>query len=206
MVQQCQTALQWDATPARPESGCPTLRAAFQPAPVRGAAGAAAAGIAFPLRLQVVLVLLDLGGRLVALPVSCVQDVVKVQRAGPGKAWRAHLAAVSAICPAGMLAVGDRCVQLLELSDWLGMAPARVTRRLRSVVVVQSGEHVVGLLSDAVTDVVETPGSAVAPAPAAADQHPALRQIAHLDAGVVPVLDVDRLLTMTGHSLVRQRG
>ena len=158
-----------------------------------------------PTRLQVVLLLLDVGGRQVALPVACVQDVVKVQRTGPGVAWRVHLAAAPTICPAGMLTVGDRCVKLLELSDWLGRAPGQSPRRLRSVVVAQSGELVVGLLTDAVTDIVEVPGSAVVAVPPSSGQHPVLRQIACLDGMEVPVLHVDHLLSMAALPPVRQR-
>ena len=147
-----------------------------------------------PPRLQTVIVILDVAGRQVGLPIGIVQDVVKVQRSGPGGAWRVHRAAVAAICPRGMLAVGDRCVPLVELSDQLGMAPTPFARRLRSVVVVQSGEHVVGLLVDGVADIVEAPCSAIQPAAPAAGQHPAVRQIARFDDREIELLDFERLV------------
>lgn len=145
-------------------------------------------------RLQTVLVILEVAGRQVGLPIASVQDVVKVQRAGQGMTWRVHRAAVGAICPPGMLAVGDRCVSLVELSERLGLAPAAYLRRLRSVVVVQSGEHVLGLLVDGVADIVEAPCSVIRPVAPAADQHPAVRQIAYLDGREIELLDIERLL------------
>jgi chemotaxis signal transduction protein len=145
-------------------------------------------------RLQTVIVLLEVGGRQVGLPIANVQDVVKVQRVGAGVSWRVHRAAVGAICPPGMLAVGDRCVLLVELSERLGMAPTSPTRPVRSVVVAQSGEHVVGLLVDAVADIVEAPCSAIRPVAPTADQHPAVRQIARLNGREIELLDIERLL------------
>jgi purine-binding chemotaxis protein CheW len=147
-----------------------------------------------PPRLQTVIVVLDVAGRQVGLPITIVQDVVKVQRSGPGGAWRVHRAAVAAICPAGMLAVGDRCVPLVELSEQLGMAPVSFARRLRSVVVVQSAEHVVGLLVDGVADIVEAPCSAIRPVAPSAGQHPAMRQIARFDDREIELLDFEQLL------------
>jgi len=145
-------------------------------------------------RLQTLLVILDVAGRQVGLPIAIVQDVVKVRRAGPGLCWRLHRAAAGAICPPGMLAVGDRCVPLVELGERLGVAPVPFARRLRSVVVVQSGEHMVGLLVDDVADIVEAPCSAIRAVAPAVGQHPAIRQIACLDPREIELLDVERLL------------
>lgn len=145
-------------------------------------------------RLQTVIVVVEVAGRQVGLPIAIVQDVVKVQRARPGGAWRVHRAAVGAICPPGRLAVGDRCVPLVELSEELGMAPRPVARRVRSVAVVQSGEHVVGLLVDGVADIVEAPCSAIRPAAPAAGQHPAVRQIAYFSDREIELLDIERLV------------
>lgn len=146
-------------------------------------------------RLQTVLVILDVAGRQVGLPIANVQDVVKVRRTGPGPGWRVHRgAAAGAICPPGMLAVSDRCVPLVELGERLGVAPTPFMRRLRSVAVVQSGEHVLGLLVDDVTDIVEAPSSAIRAVAPMVGQHPAIRQIARLDSREIELLDVERLL------------
>ena len=145
-------------------------------------------------RLQTLIVVLDVIGRRVGLPIDVVQDVVRVQRAGPGQAWRVHRSSVRAICPPGMLAVGDRCVPLVELSDELGMAPPSCVRRMRSVVVVQSGEHIVGQLVDAVTDIAEAPCASIRSAGPDPDQHPAMRMVAQVNAQAVELVDIDRLL------------
>ena len=145
-------------------------------------------------RLQTVLVLLDVAGRQVGLPIAVVQDVVQVQRAGPGMAWRIHRMSVAAICPPGMLAVGDRCVPLVELCERLGAPPAASARRLRSAVIVQSGEHILGLLVDAVADIIEARCSALRPVVPTDGLHPAVRQLLRLDEREIEVLDADLLL------------
>jgi chemotaxis signal transduction protein len=145
-------------------------------------------------RLQTVLVLLDVAGRQVGLPIAVVQDVVKVQRTGPGMAWRIHRASVAAICPPGMLAVGDRCVPLVELCERLGLPPVAPARRVRSVVIVQLGEHVLGLLVDAVADIVEARCTALRPVVPTDGLHPAVRQLLRLDEREIEVLDADLLL------------
>ena len=93
-----------------------------------------------------------------------------------------------------MLAVGDRCVPLVDLSERLGLRPVLLARRLLSVAVVQSGEHVVGMLVDGVADIVEAPCSAILPVAPAAGQHPAVRRITRFDARESELLDIDRLL------------
>ena len=159
-----------------------------------------------PPRLQTVIVLVEVAGRRLGLPIAVVHDVARVHRSGHGSGWRLHRSSAGPPCRAGMLAVGGRCVPLMDLGERLGQAPPALARRTRSVVVVQAGEHVLGLLVDAVVDFLEAPGAAIVPAAPAGGQHPAIRQVVLLDGQRIELLDAEALLNPPpAASAIRQR-
>jgi chemotaxis signal transduction protein len=150
-----------------------------------------------PPRQQTVIVLVEAAGQTFGLPIAVVQDVVNVSRHGQRAMCRVQRAPASIDPHDGTIEVGGRRVQLVELSDRLGLRGGRSLKRTRCALVVRPGEDAFGLLVDTLVEIVEIPWAAVESVPPTAGAHPAIGQRLRLGERAVAVLDVEQLAPFT---------
>jgi purine-binding chemotaxis protein CheW len=103
-------------------------------------------------------------------------------------------------CVRGVINLRGAVVPVVDLAARFGRAPVRVTRRTCIVIVeVESeGEHQdIGVTVDAVSAVLDIPGSDIEAAPAfgAGIRADMIRGMARIDARFVIILDMDRVLS-----------
>jgi purine-binding chemotaxis protein CheW len=122
-----------------------------------------------------------------ALPIARVREILR-----PGAITRlpgapAHVR--------GITNVRGRIVPVVDLRERLGLGAAEPTARSR-VLLVELGGRVVGVLVDAVSQVLRFPGAAVSQTPEAIGNRFAERVhgVARLDDRLIIVLDVDKTL------------
>lgn len=154
------------------------------------AAGSAAAGTE---AVRTVLVSFDVAGQEFALPIAHVEGIVPVpDRLARMPKARAHVL--------GVAAIRDALVPLLDLRALFGLEGAAPAHP-RAVVATVAGERV-GLVVDAVREILRVAPDAVGPVPpilAREAEFEDLSGIARLDRGrrLVSVLSAERLLTHT---------
>jgi chemotaxis signal transduction protein len=147
-----------------------------------------------PAREQTVIILLEAAGQHFGLPIAVVRDALQVSRAGRSGSWRVRGAVPSSSCDGRMIDVGGQLAPLIDVCASLGAPRGRSCHgRTRSVVVVQCGERWLGLLVDAVGEVVEVPLRAIVPRSGPLASHLAIRQAVLLADRKIGLLDADHL-------------
>jgi chemotaxis signal transduction protein len=100
-------------------------------------------------------------------------------------------------CDGRAIDLGGQRAPLIEVGASLGLpggSSCHGRARTRAVVVVQCGERWLGLLVDAVGEVVEVPPTAIVPSSGPLASHRAIDQAVLLADRTVCLLDADRLL------------
>lgn len=135
-------------------------------------------------------VVLELAGEAYGVEIGRVQEIIRMQPVtrvpnGPP-------------CFEGVTNLRGRVIPVLDLRKRFGLEPTPPTRRSR-IVVAELGEHTVGLVVDAVSEVLRVPASAVEPPSALVTTADSayLRGVAKLDERLVLLLDLARILTPT---------
>lgn len=97
----------------------------------------------------------------------------------------------------GVANLRGRILAVVEIRTLLGLQPAAVTSRSR-VVVVEVHDRVLGILVDAVTQVVKVPTAAVAPAPAEvlSPGTDYITGVARWHSRLIVLLDLERALSI----------
>jgi purine-binding chemotaxis protein CheW len=135
-----------------------------------------------------------IGGQMFGLPIERVQDVFT-----PGTMTRVPLAPPEV---AGVLNLRGRIVTAIDMRRRLDM-PSRGNETETMAVGIEMGEESYGLVVDSVGEVMKLPDHAREPVPANIDAR--LGRVAsgiyRLDGQLLVVLDVDRVLNMTGRTL-----
>jgi chemotaxis signal transduction protein len=151
-----------------------------------------------PPREQTVILLLTAAGQHFGLPIAVVRDALHVSRTGREGGWQVRGAVPGSSCDGRVIDVGGQRAPLIDVCLLLGPPDRpRCHGRARSVVVVQCGERWLGLLVDAVGDVVEVPLSTIVPVPDSGAPHPAIRSTLELADRTIGLVDPDHLLTPT---------
>ena len=149
-----------------------------------------------PVRAQTVIILLEAAGQCFGLPIDVVRDALTLSRAGRGD-WLVRGAEPGGSCDGRAIDLGGQRVPLIEVGASLGLPGGSAFQgrtRTRSVVVVQCGERWLGLLVDAVGEVVEVPLTAIVPRSGPLDSDLPIRRAVLLADRTVGLLDADRLL------------
>ena len=150
-----------------------------------------------------VIILLEVSGLVLGLPIAVVRDALRVCRVGRGAGWRVRGAPPERVCDDQSIDVDGRLIPLVDLGTSLGLAggvpPAA---RARSVVVVQTGERWLGLLVDTVGEIVEVPREAIEAASCAVARGGATGQVARLGDRAIGLLDADALVPAEGRLTV----
>jgi purine-binding chemotaxis protein CheW len=135
-------------------------------------------------------VVLELAGEAYGVEIGRVQEIIRMQPVtrvpnGPP-------------CFEGVTNLRGRVIPVLDLRKRFGLEPTPPTRRSR-IVVAELGQHTVGLVVDAVSEVLRVPASAVEPPSALVTTADSayLRGVAKLDERLVLLLDLARILTPT---------
>jgi CheW-like domain len=178
---------------------------------------------------KTVIVLLEVAGQAYGLPVTVVQDALKVCRSGQAAAWRPCSDTSGDGCDPQTIEVDGRQFPLVDLRTCLGLSRPTACPRTRMAIVVRSGEHWLGLLVDAVGEIAEVPRTAITVVPRAptaevprtaitvvpraptepSDRpvpwHQAVAQVARLGDRTIGLLDADRLLPAPASHLTAVR-
>lgn len=149
-----------------------------------------------PARAQTVILLLEAAGQSFGLPIDVVRDALTLSRAGRGGAWSVRGAAPDTRCDGRSIEIGGQQVPLVDMCMELGGETCR--NRTRSVVVVQCGERWLGLVVDAVGEVVEVPLAVIVPRSGLLASHLALRHVVLLGDRSIGLLDADSLWPSAG--------
>lgn len=133
-------------------------------------------------------VVLELAGESYGVEISKVQEIIRMQpitRVPNGPA-----------CIEGVINLRGRVIPVLDLRKRFGLEAGETTRRSR-IVVAELGEHTVGMVVDAVSEVLLVPADAVEPPSSLVTTTDSafLRGVAKLDDRLVLLLDLSRLLT-----------
>ncbi|MBI3967336.1 MAG: chemotaxis protein CheW [Chloroflexi bacterium] len=130
---------------------------------------------------------LELGGETYGVEISRIQEIIRMQpitRVPNGPAF-----------VEGVTNLRGRVIPVLDLRQRFGLVATEPTRRSR-IVVAELGPHTVGLVVDAVTEVLRILADAVEPPSAlvtTADST-CLRGVAKMDDRLILLLDLSRLL------------
>jgi len=141
-----------------------------------------------------VIVLLEVAGQAYGLPVTVVQDALKVCRSGQSAAWRVSSDHPGDDGDTRSIEVEGRQIPLVDLRERLGLPHPTTGARTRMVLVVRSGEHWLSLLVDSVGEIVEVPRASIESAVGSAPRHRVIAQVARLGDRTIGVLDADLLL------------
>jgi len=133
-------------------------------------------------------VVLELAGEGYAIEISTIQEIIRMQpitRIPNGPGWIE-----------GVTNLRGRVIPVLDLRRRLGLQAGEVTRRCR-IVVAELGGHTLGLVVDAVSEVLRLPAEAVEPPSSLVmtAECTYLRAVARLDERLVLLLDLARLLS-----------
>ena len=178
------------APPSAPPTESPVRPAAVQPstAPAETAAGEPNKGPAErPRPAEEQMVVLDVGDESYGIPVKQVREIVRVPpitRVPNGPSFLE-----------GVINLRGQVIPVMDLRKHLGIHGTTETRRSR-VVVSELGRHTVGLMVDAVSEVVMISTADIEPPPAiiANGNDSQIRGVARLGDRLVLFLDLDRVL------------
>lgn len=136
---------------------------------------------------HLLIVVVDVAGASYGLPIAVVQDTIRLSaaRRGQNSPRSGFPAAVE---------YGGRQIPVMNLRCHLRQGRGPV-KRTRTLVVVESGGDVAGLLVDAVVDIREVPGTMIQSVAPAEAPHPAVCQVARLECSSLDLLDPERLLS-----------
>lgn len=126
-----------------------------------------------------------LGGQLYAVPIEAVQEIQQIVEMLPlPDSTRALV---------GLIDLRGTVVPAIDLRALVGV-PAAEFRLETPMVFCYVRDHVVALIVDGVEDVVDLPEGCVQPPSALYSMADRMIGVARLDSGLVPLLDVDRLV------------
>jgi purine-binding chemotaxis protein CheW len=141
------------------------------------------------------LVGLELAGELYGVEISKIQEIIRMQPITSVPNGPAFVV--------GLTNLRGRVIPVMDLRARFSLAVSEPTRRSR-IVVVEMGEHTVGLIVDAVSEVlrvsadtVEPPSSLIATADSAY-----LRGVAKIDQRLVLLLDLSHVLSTDEDALL----
>ena len=153
---------------------------------VRARAAAARDSSAPPRALRELLVF-ELDGGLYALPVERVREIVRARALTAVPRTPAEVL--------GVIVLRGEMVQVLDLRQCLGMAPARASRATRVVVLNGDDGDVAGLLVDGVREVLRIDEGDLSPPPSDA---PLVAALARKGERFVSLLAVERVVDVDG--------
>ena len=132
------------------------------------------------------MVILKSGGGYFGIDINIVQEIVLMQEITPVPG--------SAIHVAGMTDLRGLVVPVTEFAMLLGRDPTGRTDDTRILVVEHASEHI-GLVVDAVTEVMMVDGDKIGDATTVGNQeHEFIMAVAKLEEHLVSLVDIDRLL------------
>jgi purine-binding chemotaxis protein CheW len=136
------------------------------------------------------IVVLELAGEAYGVAIGCVEEIIRMQpvtRIPHGPAF-----------VEGVTNLRGRVIPVLDLRTRFGLPPSAPTRRSR-IVVAELGQHTVGLVVDAVSEVLVLGADAVEPPSTLVTSTGSafLRGVAKLDERLILLLDLTRILTRT---------
>jgi purine-binding chemotaxis protein CheW len=130
-------------------------------------------------------VVLRLGGREYALPARAVVQVLRMVAIRP--------VPESPMWISGVINLRGRMTPMLDLRKRLGL-PAETPGLSAHIVIVRSNDAILGLIADAVLEVLALDEDAVEPPGGAAGRSRVISGVARSNDRLILVLDVDRLL------------
>jgi purine-binding chemotaxis protein CheW len=134
-------------------------------------------------------VLCELAGELYGVDIARVEEIIRLP-----EITRVPRAPHSV---EGVINLRGTVIPVVDLRQVLGLRLTEATKSSR-VVVVEVGEHTIGMIVDAVTEVLRVPADAVEPPSAVVTDLDTtyLRGIAKLDGRLVMLLDLERALSI----------
>lgn len=130
-----------------------------------------------------------LRGGAYTVPASAVREILWLPELTPVEESPRYVA--------GVLNLRGRIVPVIDLNIRFGLAPCRC-RLQDSVIVVEWGDSIAGLIVSAVRDVWDIPPDAIAPAPESAPGQPSrfLAGFAKFQEQIIMLLDLERILRL----------
>lgn len=141
-------------------------------------------------------VILRSGDGFFGIDINTVQEIVLMQEITTVPASASHIA--------GITDLRGRVVPVAEFATLLGCEPAEQTDETRVLVVEQDGGHI-GLIVDAVTEVMMVDGEKIEDATTiGAQDHDFIVAVAKLEGNLIALIDIDALLVSAGSSSDRE--
>ncbi|MCL5025280.1 MAG: chemotaxis protein CheW [Chloroflexi bacterium] len=138
--------------------------------------------------LEEQLVVFDLGDEVYGIDISRVQEIIRMQAITQVPGAPAFVE--------GVINLRGKIIPVVDLHSRFRLPPAEATKSSR-IVVVETEGHVIGMVVDAVSEVLRIPASCVeppSPIVAGVDSE-YLRGIAKLEGRLVILLQLDKVLT-----------
>ncbi len=141
-------------------------------------------------------VVLRSGDGFFGIDINTVQEIVLMQEITTVPASAAHIA--------GITDLRGRVVPVAEFAALLGTEPSERTDETRVLVVEQGGGHI-GLIVDAVTEVMMIDGDKIEDATTiGAQDHDFIVAVAKLEGNLIALVDIDALLASAGSNSERE--
>jgi len=123
-----------------------------------------------------------------AINVMGVQEVLRVSEIAPVPGAPSYVL--------GIINLRGNVVAVIDARSRFGLTPSDMTESTR-IVIIESNEHVIGILVDSVAEVVELKSSDVEPAPNVGNDESSryIKGVAHLDNELIILVDLDKLLS-----------
>jgi purine-binding chemotaxis protein CheW len=123
-----------------------------------------------------------------AINVMGVQEVLRVSEIAPVPGAPSYVL--------GIINLRGNVVAVIDARNRFGLAPSDMTESTR-IVIIESNEHVIGILVDSVAEVVELKSSDVEAAPNVGNDESSryIKGVAHLDNELIILVDLDKLLS-----------
>jgi purine-binding chemotaxis protein CheW len=123
-----------------------------------------------------------------AINVMGVQEVLRVSEIAPVPGAPSYVL--------GIINLRGNVVAVIDARNRFGLTPTDLTESTR-IVIIESNEHVIGILVDSVAEVVELKSSDVEPAPNVGNDESSryIKGVAHLDNELIILVDLDKLLS-----------
>ncbi len=143
-------------------------------------------------------VILRSGDGYFGIDVNTVQEIVLMQEITNVPASASHIA--------GITDLRGRVVPVADFATLLGREPSEQTGETR-VLVVEQGDGHIGLIVDAVTEVMMVDGEKIEDATTiSAQDHEFIVAVAKLEGNLIALVDINALLVSAGASSQRQAG
>lgn len=123
-----------------------------------------------------------------AINVMGVQEVLRVTEIAPVPGAPSYVL--------GIINLRGNVVAVIDARNRFGLAPADMTESTR-IVIIESSEHVIGILVDSVAEVVELNTNEIEPAPNVGNDESSryIKGVANRDNDLIILVDLDKLLT-----------